>query len=186
MWPSTDDKIPQPSQTENTQPPAASPETPGTPVRAANSATQNQHSLIGKSIVIKGEISSTDPVYVYGRVEGTIKAPAHRVTIGREGNVKANIHAREIVIMGTVSGKLESSERAEIRTDGTLTGDLSTRRVYIEDGAVLNGKIDVSRPKEPEAREEVQTVVEMRKIAPEPEHDVERETWADLAVSEIA
>jgi cytoskeletal protein CcmA (bactofilin family) len=163
---------------------------PGSPIRAVQFATQNQHSVIGKSIVIKGEIASSDPVYVYGRVEGSISAPAHRVTIGREGNVMADIHAREVVIMGEVHGNLDGGERVEIRADGSLTGDLTTHRIYIEDGATLSGSIDVQKPKKVEkkpAHGEPQSALDLHEIiASELERDVEQETWADLAVSEIA
>src|SRR6266481_6161010 len=82
-----------------------------------NSSGANQYSMIGKSIVIKGEIVASDPLYVYGSVEGSISAPAHRVTVGKEGKVKADISARDVVIMGEVCGNLEASERAEIRCD---------------------------------------------------------------------
>lgn len=122
-----------------------------------NSSGGNQYSMIGKSISIKGEILASDPVYVYGRVEGSITAPAHRVTVGKEGTVKADIRAREVVIMGDVSGNLDCKERVEIRCDGSLMGDLSTSRIFIEEGAVLSGSIDVHKPSKKdkaEAREE--------------------------------
>ena len=124
-------------------------------------STQNsaatQYTMIGKSIVIKGEIVASDPLYVYGCVEGSINAPAHRVTIGKEGRVKADIHAREVVIMGDVVGNLEGGERVEIRSDGSLIGNMATCRIYIEEGAVLNGSVDVHKPskkEKAEAREE--------------------------------
>jgi cytoskeletal protein CcmA (bactofilin family) len=106
--------------------------------------------MIGKSISIKGEIVASDPVYVYGSVEGSINAPEHRVTVGKEGRVKADISAREVVIMGDVCGNLEGGERVEIRSDGSLMGNLATRRVYIEEGAVLSGVIDVRKPSKKE------------------------------------
>jgi cytoskeletal protein CcmA (bactofilin family) len=117
---------------------------------ATNQNAATQYSMIGKSIRIKGEIVASDPVYVYGNVEGTIKAPEHRVTIGKEGRVKADIHAREVVIMGEVCGNLDGRERVEIRSDGSLLGDLSTSRIYIEEGAVLSGSIDVHKPSKKE------------------------------------
>jgi len=118
-----------------------------------NSSGANQYSMIGKSITIKGEIVASDPVYVYGIVEGTINAPAHRVTIGKEGRVNADINAREVVIMGDVVGNLEGSERVEIRNDGSLIGNLATRRIYIEEGAVLSGVVDVRKPSKKEKAE---------------------------------
>lgn len=188
MWPSSETKTQ--SDQANPQPaPSSIVEMPATPARPASSGVQNQHSVIGSSIKIKGTITAADPVYVYGVVEGSISAPAHRVTVGRDGKVQANINAREVVVMGEVQGNLESSERVEIRCDGSLTGDLITRRIYIEEGATLNGSIDVQKPKKAEkaaAHEEPHVVLEPREPRSETEPDLERETWADLAVSEIA
>jgi cytoskeletal protein CcmA (bactofilin family) len=161
-------------------------EMPGGPTRTTNSPTLSQHSTIGKSIRIKGEISASDPVYVYGSVEGQISAPAHRVTVGKEGKVKANVNAREVVIMGEVRGNLNGGERVEIRSEGSVIGDLATHRICIEDGAVVTGSIDIRRPtKRAEAREESDlTLVEPNETGAE-EDDANRENW-DLAVSEIA
>lgn len=187
MWPSSDTKT-QPDQA-NPQPTSSVVEMPGTPSRPASSVPQNQYSMIGPSIKIKGTVTASDPVYVYGCLEGSISAPAHRVTVGKEGKVKANISAREVVIMGEVNGNLESGERVEIRCDGSLTGDLITRRIYIEEGATLSGSIDVQKPKKAEkaaVHEEANEVLEPREPRAERERDLDRETWADLAVSEIA
>jgi cytoskeletal protein CcmA (bactofilin family) len=112
------------------------------------STTQNQYTMIGKSIRIKGEIVASDPIYIYGSVEGSINASAHRVTVGKEGTVKADISAREVVIMGDVCGKVQSDERIEIRSEGSLLGNLSTTRLCVEEGAVLQGTIDVHMPVE--------------------------------------
>ncbi|SRR5579871_4723390 len=109
---------------------------------------QNQLSTIGKTIVIKGEISASDPLYIYGAVEGSIKAPAHRVTVGKEGIVKADINAREVVVMGDVHGNVEGTYRVEVRTDGSISGDLTAHRVCVEEGAVLKGKIDIRKAAE--------------------------------------
>jgi cytoskeletal protein CcmA (bactofilin family) len=114
----------------------------------ATPTTQNQYTMIGKSIRIKGEIVASDPIYIYGSIEGSISAPAHRVTIGKEGTVKADIDAREVVIMGDVCGKVHSDERVEIRSEGSLLGNLSTKRLCVEEGAVLQGTIDVHIPAE--------------------------------------
>jgi cytoskeletal protein CcmA (bactofilin family) len=104
---------------------------------------EKQHSMIGKSIVVKGEITATDPLYVYGRVEGTIKAPTQRVTIGKEGKLKASVSAREVIVIGEVNGNVDGSHRVEVRAEGSLTGDLAAERILIEDGAIVKGKIDV-------------------------------------------
>jgi cytoskeletal protein CcmA (bactofilin family) len=117
-------------------------------VNPVSSTSQNQYTMIGKSIRIKGEIAASDPIYIYGSVEGSISASAHRVTIGKEGTVKADIAAREVVIMGDVCGKVQGDERIEIRSEGSLLGNLSTKRLCVEEGAVLQGTIDVHMPAE--------------------------------------
>ena len=78
-----------------------------------------------------------------GRIEGTISVPENRVTIGRHGVIQAHINAREVVIMGTVSGNVECSDRLDIRGEGSLTGDVITERISVEDGALMKGSIQV-------------------------------------------
>ncbi len=157
--------------------PVQSPATLAAMPTPLSSTAGNQYSMIGKSIVIKGEVVSSDPLYVYGSVEGTINAPAHRVTIGKEGRVKADISAREIVIMGDVCGNLEGGERVEIRSDGSLLGNMATRRIYVEEGAVLSGVIDVHKPskkEKAEAREE-QPELERGSVVSFPKPELESE-----------
>jgi cytoskeletal protein CcmA (bactofilin family) len=144
------------------------------------STAQNQYTMIGKSIRIKGEIAASDPVYIYGSVEGLISAPAHRVTIGKEGTVKADITAREVVIMGDVCGKLHSEERVEIRSEGSLLGDLATKRLCVEEGAVLQGSIDVHMPVE-KAKPPVAA-----KPVPSAELESPSDLVQDLALSEAS
>ena len=149
----------------------------------APSENQNQLSTIGKSIVIKGEIASSDPLYIYGCVEGSISAPAHRVTVGREGNVKADITAREVVVMGDVCGNLEGSYRVEIRSDGTLTGGLTAHRVCVEEGAVLKGAIDVRKASEIEKTEVQEESAAVLEAEEETEEELDQRAWVGLAAS---
>jgi cytoskeletal protein CcmA (bactofilin family) len=98
---------------------------------------------IGRTLVIKGEISGSEALYIDGRVEGKILMPESRVTIGRNGKVDASIQAREVVVMGKVSGNIECSDRVDIRSEGSVNGDISTVRISVEDGAALKGGIQV-------------------------------------------
>jgi cytoskeletal protein CcmA (bactofilin family) len=98
---------------------------------------------IGRTLVIKGEISGSEALYIDGRVEGKILMPESRVTIGRNGKVDASIQAREVVVMGKVNGNIECSDRVDIRSEGSVTGDISTVRISVEDGAALKGGIQV-------------------------------------------
>jgi cytoskeletal protein CcmA (bactofilin family) len=102
-----------------------------------------EQATIGRTLVIKGEISGAEALYIDGRIEGKISLPDNRVTIGRNGSVQANITAREVVVMGKVSGNIDCSDRVDIRSEGSVTGDVSTVRISVEDGAVLKGGIQV-------------------------------------------
>jgi len=98
---------------------------------------------IGRSVVIKGEITGSESLYIDGRIEGTVTFKDNRVTVGRNGVVAANISAREVVIMGKVTGNIECSDRVDIRSEGSLTGDIVSQRISIEDGAMLKGAVQV-------------------------------------------
>lgn len=119
-----------------------------TPVSAPRNATLNtaDQATIGKSLVIKGEVSGSESLYIDGRVEGSINLAGNRVTVGRNGVVNANINAREIVVLGKVRGNLAASDRVDIRTEGSLTGDVVAQRISIEDGAFFKGGIDIRKP----------------------------------------
>ncbi len=102
-----------------------------------------EQATIGRTLVIKGELSGSEALYIDGRIEGKISMPDNRVTIGRNGIVQANVTAREVVVLGKVSGNIECSDRVDIRSEGSVTGDVSTVRISVEDGAVLKGGIEV-------------------------------------------
>jgi cytoskeletal protein CcmA (bactofilin family) len=117
----------------------------GAPRAAVSTATADQ-ATIGKSLVIKGEVTGSESLYIDGRVEGSINLAGNRVTVGRNGVVSANINAREIVVLGKVRGNLTASDRVDIRSDGSLTGDVVAARISIEDGAYFKGGIDIRKP----------------------------------------
>jgi cytoskeletal protein CcmA (bactofilin family) len=102
-----------------------------------------EQATIGRTLVIKGELSGAEALYIDGRVEGKITLPDHRVTIGRNGSAQANITAREVVVLGKVNGNIDCTDRVDIRAEGSVTGDVTTMRISVEDGAVLKGGIQV-------------------------------------------
>ncbi|MGA8160996.1 MAG: polymer-forming cytoskeletal protein [Acidobacteriaceae bacterium] len=116
------------------------------PAPAAQSAASGEQATIGKSLVIKGEVSGSESLYIDGKVEGAISLPGNRVTVGRNGQVAANVTAREIVVLGKVRGNVTASDRVDIRSEGSLTGDVTAQRISIEDGAFFKGGIDIRKP----------------------------------------
>jgi cytoskeletal protein CcmA (bactofilin family) len=111
-----------------------------------SSAASTDQATLGKSLVIKGEVTGSESLYIDGRVEGTINLTGNRVTIGKNGQVAANITAREIVVLGKVRGNLTAADRVDIRNEGSLTGDVVAQRISIEDGAFFKGGIDIRKP----------------------------------------
>jgi cytoskeletal protein CcmA (bactofilin family) len=99
-----------------------------------------QFAHIGKSVVIKGELSGSEDLYVDGNVEGKIELRNHSLTVGPNGKVKADVTAKAVVVQGTLA-----SDRVELRKSAVVTGDLTTQRVAIEEGAFLKGKVDIQK-----------------------------------------
>ena len=124
--------------------PAMGPTNSYTPVKPATSPMDQAN--IGRSLVIKGEVSGAESLFIDGRVEGTISFPDNRVTVGRNGSVAANINAKEVVIMGKVQGNVECADRLDIRSEGVLSGDVITHRISVEEGAILKGGVEVRTP----------------------------------------
>ena len=113
---------------------------------------------IGRSVIIKGELSGSEDLYVDGRVEGTIELQGNRLIIGPNGQVRANVNAKGVVVEGKLDGNIRASERAELKKSAVAVGDIVTQRVSIEDGAYFKGKVDVQRESaKPEARVEVKS-----------------------------
>jgi cytoskeletal protein CcmA (bactofilin family) len=115
---------------------------PAPPVKTVTSPIEQ--ATIGRTLVIKGEVSGSESLYVDGKIEGTLTFKDHRVTVGRNGVVQANIAAREVVIMGKVTGNVECSDRVDIRSEGTLNGDVVSARISVEDGAMLRGSVQLT------------------------------------------
>lgn len=116
------------------------------PTRAAEPESYRASSAaasIGKSVMIKGQIISKEDLYLDGELEGSVELHEHRLTIGPNGRVQANIKAREIVVIGTIHGNVEATEKLEIRKEAKLIGDIRTARIVIEDGAYFKGSIDI-------------------------------------------
>src|SRR5580698_9083468 len=102
--------------------------------------------VLGKSVIVKGQIFSREDLTIDGEVEGTVELQEHRLTIGPNGKVRASVKARELVVLGTIHGNVETSDKIDIRKEAKLVGDIKTARIVIEDGAYFKGNIDIVRP----------------------------------------
>ena len=98
---------------------------------------------IGKSITIKGDLSGNEDLQIDGSVEGRIDLPNNQLTIGAEGRVKAEVHAKSVVVIGHVTGNLSAADRIQVEANGIVDGDVKAPRLVIEEGARLNGSVEM-------------------------------------------
>jgi cytoskeletal protein CcmA (bactofilin family) len=96
--------------------------------------------------MIKGQIYSREDLVIDGEVEGSVELQEHRLTVGPNGKVQAGITAREIIVLGSIHGNVEATDKIDIRKDAKLVGDIKTARIVIEDGAYFKGSIDIAKP----------------------------------------
>ena len=113
------------------------------PQRSFESETNRGSATIGKSVSIKGQIYSREDLFIDGEVNGTIELAESKVTVGPNGKVQASLRAREIVVLGTIHGNVEATDKVDIRKEAKLVGDIKTSRIVIEDGAYFKGSIDI-------------------------------------------
>jgi cytoskeletal protein CcmA (bactofilin family) len=106
---------------------------------------------IGKSLVIKGELSGNEDLYIDGRIEGSIALQQNSLVVGPNGKVQAGVSAGRIVVHGTLDGDLHAGDRVELKKTGMVTGDIVAQRIAIEDGAYFKGKVEIQRDSRPEA-----------------------------------
>lgn len=141
--------------------------TPYTPPK--NITNSMEQATIGRSVIIKGDISGSESLYIDGRVEGTINFTDSRVTIGRNAVIVANISAKEVVVMGTVTGNIHCTDRLDIRSEATVTGDVVTPRVCIEDGALVKGSVEVRTEKRQAQAHNEKPQVQAKPVEAKPE-----------------
>jgi cytoskeletal protein CcmA (bactofilin family) len=116
------------------------------PRSSPGSPTPADPATIGRSLQIKGEVIGSESLYIDGKVEGAITLHGSRVTVSRDAQVSANIIAREVVVFGKVSGNITASDRVDLRSEASVTGDVTAQRITIGDGAFFKGGIDISKP----------------------------------------
>jgi cytoskeletal protein CcmA (bactofilin family) len=116
------------------------------PVAGAATAGEGRPVVsIGKSVVMKGELSGSEDLAVDGTVEGTIELRDNVLIIGPNGRVKAQVFAKTVIVSGTVNGDITASERIDIREEGSVDGNIVSPRVAIADGAHFRGSVDIQK-----------------------------------------
>lgn len=158
MWKRKEDEYtptPEPTPQSSSVPAPPAPPRPAEPMRSSEPLRGGGDvATIGKSVVVKGELSGSEDLIVDGEVEGSISLKGQTCTIGPNGRVKANIEARNVIVHGRVNGDIRATERVELRKTASLAGDISTARISIDDGAFFKGGIDIQKP-EPASKAEV-------------------------------
>lgn len=119
--------------------------TPVPPATPEPAKTHHQGASIGPSMTVKGDVYSREELYVDGEIEGSIEMH-HRLTVGPNGKIRANVKAKEVVIEGSIEGNVTAVEKIIIRVQGSLIGDIKTAGIAIDDGAYFKGSIDITRP----------------------------------------
>ena len=117
---------------------------PSRPIESVD-AQRTGNAVLGKSVIVKGQILSREDLTIDGEVEGTIEMQEHRLTIGQNGKVRASVKAKEVIVLGTLHGNVETGDRIDIRKEAKLVGDIRTARIVIEDGAYFKGNVDIVR-----------------------------------------
>jgi len=116
------------------------------PPKAVTPTSSGQtQTILGRSAVVKGELSASEDLVLEGQFEGSINVPENCLTVGAQGQAKSEIQARLVVVHGTVNGKISAKERVEIRKTGSVVGDVVSAGVAIEDGAYFKGSIEIVR-----------------------------------------
>jgi cytoskeletal protein CcmA (bactofilin family) len=137
-----------PPATPPAQAPAASVVSFNTPLnQRTNSPTTRNLARLGANLYIKGHLTGTEDLQIDGKVDGPITLNGHQLTVGATAALNSEIHAGEVVVYGKVVGNVHARDRVDIKTDGSVVGDISTARISIEDGAQFKGRIEIDPAK---------------------------------------
>ncbi|MEO6981888.1 MAG: polymer-forming cytoskeletal protein [Edaphobacter sp.] len=99
--------------------------------------------VIGKSVIIRGDLSGNEDLYMDGDIEGTISLPESRLTVGPNAHVRADIHARDVVVFGHLTGNVNATGRVDLRESAFVGGDIVAGRLSIEESVVLKGRVEL-------------------------------------------
>ena len=99
--------------------------------------------MIGRGVVIEGEVHGSEDIEIEGEFEGTIELGQHVLTVGPRGRVRAQVLAKSVVVFGSATGHITVSEKVRIDATGSVEGEVSSPRVEIADGAHFQGRVDM-------------------------------------------
>jgi cytoskeletal protein CcmA (bactofilin family) len=131
---------------QDTERPAARAETAAAAQRPTRHASSSERATIGRSISIRGDVTGDEDLLIQGRVDGSVDLSDHAVTVGPDGEVKASIVGRVVVVEGAVEGNLRADEQVVLRSSAHVQGDIEAPRVILEDGARFRGGVDMGEP----------------------------------------
>ena len=146
MW--KRDESPKPASPAPAPAPAATPvHTPAVPTSGGDFRRESgrDNVNIGKSVFIKGELSGSEDLTIEGNVEGRIELKDNTLTIGPNGKIRAEVFAKQVIVLGEVTGNVTASEKVDIRDNGSVDGDVTAPRVAIAEGAHFRGAIDMQQ-----------------------------------------
>ena len=110
---------------------------------APGTDSRSDSSHLGKSFRFKGDIHGSEDLYIDGQVEGTVQLPGQVVTVGPQGSVSAEVQSRELLVHGKLKGNARAHDRIEVSRTGSVLGDLAMTRISIEEGAFIQGRVDI-------------------------------------------
>jgi cytoskeletal protein CcmA (bactofilin family) len=128
-------------ETSNKQDARQQPQAPAIPGRQSDE--RRVVAWVGKSVIFIGKLMSSEDMTIDGRVEGSIELPDHTLVVGPDADIRADIVAKAVTILGSVTGKISARERVEIRETGSVDGDIASARLAISDGGKLRGRVDM-------------------------------------------
>ena len=147
--------------------PSPAPPAQSSQAQLSSAPQVKERTMIGPKISIKGNLTGEEDLLIEGSLDGKIEMKRHRVTIGKKGQVKADIYGMIIIIEGTVEGNLYAEEQLIGRQSGTICGNIVSPRVTLEDGSNFKGSIDMSPKEKPKA-----TTIPDKPLSQDPKHYV--------------
>ena len=144
MWKQQETPIKPPLAVQPEPPPRAA----AADIRHAEKVEETRKPVMdfGRSMIIKGDLSASEDLTLCGQMEGSVRLTDHTLTIGAGADIRAEVTARAVVILGAITGNVVARERVEIRAGGSVTGDIAAPRLAIADGGCLNGRIEMPHP----------------------------------------